>query len=111
MSFSNFDFISGIFYSITSTQTGLRGIELGTFLIKQAVQRLKDEFPEMGQFSTLSPAPGFRSWLLTSLQAAKKSGVKIFTDAEFKEIEEYLGRSVKTGHFLVAGAGLEPMTF
>jgi malonyl-CoA decarboxylase len=49
----------------------LQGIELGTFLIKQAVQRLKDEFPDMAQFSTLSPIPGFRSWLLTTLQNAK----------------------------------------
>ncbi len=51
-------FSLGIFYSITSTQTGLQGIELGTFLIKQAVQKLKDEFPGMNQFSTLSPIPG-----------------------------------------------------
>jgi malonyl-CoA decarboxylase len=85
-------YFSGIFYSITSTQTGLQGIELGTFLIKQAVQRLKDEFPEMNQFSTLSPIPGFRAWLLTTLQSAKKGEVKVFTEAENSELEEYLSR-------------------
>ncbi len=49
---------TAIFYSITSTQTGLQGIELGNSLIKQAVRKLKEEFPQMSQFSTLSPIPG-----------------------------------------------------
>ena len=49
---------TSIFYSITSTQTGLQGIELGNSLIKQAVKKLKEEFPTMSQFSTLSPIPG-----------------------------------------------------
>jgi malonyl-CoA decarboxylase len=83
---------AAIFYSITSTQTGLQGIELGTFLIKQAVQRLKDEFPDMNQFSTLSPIPGFRAWLLAMLQAVKKGESKIFTKSELTELEDYLGR-------------------
>ena len=51
---------TSIFYSITSTQTGLQGIELGNSLIKQAVKKLKEEFPSMNQFSTLSPIPGIR---------------------------------------------------
>ncbi len=51
---------SAIFYSITSTQTGLQGIELGTYLIKQAVRRLKEELPNISHFCTLSPIPGFR---------------------------------------------------
>ena len=51
---------AAIFYSITSTQTGLQGIELGTHLIKQAVRRLKEELPGLVHFSTLSPIPGFR---------------------------------------------------
>ena len=51
---------TAIFYSITSTQTGLQGIELGNSLIKQAVKKLREEFQTMSQFSTLSPIPGFR---------------------------------------------------
>lgn len=51
---------------------GLQGIELGTFLIKQAVQRLRDEMPSLAHFSSLSPIPGFRSWLLTTLASVKR---------------------------------------
>ena len=51
---------AAIFYSITSTQTGLQGIELGTHLIKQAVGNLREELPGLVHFSTLSPIPGFR---------------------------------------------------
>jgi len=63
---------SAIFYSITSTQKGLQGIELGTYLIKQAVKRLKEELPHLEHFSSLSPIPGFRAWLLAALQTAKR---------------------------------------
>ncbi len=51
---------AAIFYSISSTQTGLQGIELGTHLIKQAVQRIREELPGVQHYSTLSPIPGFR---------------------------------------------------
>ncbi|CAB9511636.1 Malonyl-CoA decarboxylase, mitochondrial [Seminavis robusta] len=54
------------FYSISNTQQGLtRGLGLGEFLIKQAVQQLKQEFHSgsIGTFVTLSPMPGFRKWV------------------------------------------------
>jgi malonyl-CoA decarboxylase len=54
---------TAIFYSITNCQTGLRGISFGNLLIKQVAQRLGQEFPKIKTFSTLSPIPGFRSWL------------------------------------------------
>ena len=54
---------TAIFYSITNCQTGLRGVSFGNLLIKQVAQRLGDEFPRIRTFATLSPVPGFRSWL------------------------------------------------
>jgi malonyl-CoA decarboxylase len=54
---------TAIFYSISNCQDGLRGISFGNFLIKQVVQELKAELPNLQQFSTLSPVPGFRRWL------------------------------------------------
>src|SRR6476660_713654 len=54
---------TAIFYSISSCQDGLRGISFGNFLIKQVVEELKAEFPQLKRFSTLSPVPGFRRWL------------------------------------------------
>jgi malonyl-CoA decarboxylase len=51
------------FYSITNCQTGLRGIQLGNFLIKQVVRELASELPQLSTFATLSPVPGFARWL------------------------------------------------
>jgi len=54
---------TAIFYSISNCQDGLRGISFGNFLIKQVVEDLKAELPQLTRFSTLSPIPGFRAWL------------------------------------------------
>jgi malonyl-CoA decarboxylase len=53
------------FYSITNCQEGLRGVSFGNFLIKQVVEELGREFSRLRTFATLSPIPGFRSWLDT----------------------------------------------
>jgi malonyl-CoA decarboxylase len=58
---------TAIFYSISNCQDGLRGISFGNFLIKQVVEELQAEFPQLKRFSTLSPAPGFRRWLTQQL--------------------------------------------
>ena len=54
---------TAIFYSISNTQTGLRGVSFGDSLIKRVVESLKLEFPHLKTFATLSPIPGFRGWL------------------------------------------------
>jgi malonyl-CoA decarboxylase len=51
------------FYSISNCQPGLRGINLGNFLIKQVAEHLQREFPKLRTFCTLSPVPGFAAWL------------------------------------------------
>ncbi|KAL2341323.1 hypothetical protein Fmac_009263 [Flemingia macrophylla] len=56
-----------LFYSISSTQPGLAGINLGKFLIKRVVTQVKREMPHISIFATLSPIPGFISWLLSKL--------------------------------------------
>jgi malonyl-CoA decarboxylase len=54
---------TAIFYSISSTQPGLRGVSFGDSLIKRVVETLKAEFPRLKTFATLSPIPGLRGWL------------------------------------------------
>ena len=54
---------TAIFYSISNTQAGLRGVSFGDSLIKNVVETLKMEFPRLKTFATLSPIPGFRAWL------------------------------------------------
>ncbi len=64
---------TAIFYSITNCQTGLRGISFGNLLIKQVAQRIGTEFPKIRTFATLSPIPGFRSWLRTVTPALRQT--------------------------------------
>lgn len=54
---------TAIFYSISNTQGGLRGVSFGDSLIKHVVETLKAEFPRLKTFATLSPIPRFRNWL------------------------------------------------
>ncbi|MDO9196901.1 malonyl-CoA decarboxylase [Rhodoferax sp.] len=54
---------TAVFYSISNTQPGLRGVSFGDSLIKRVVESLKAEFPRLKVFATLSPIPGFRAWL------------------------------------------------
>jgi malonyl-CoA decarboxylase len=64
---------TAIFYSISNCQDGLRGISFGNFLIKQVVEELQAELPNLKQFSTLSPIPGFRAWATKHLGDDEKS--------------------------------------
>ena len=54
---------TAVFYSISNTQKGLGGVSFGNFLIKQVVENLKGEGPDLKTFVTLSPVPGFARWL------------------------------------------------
>lgn len=54
---------TAVFYSISNTQRGLAGVSFGNFLIKQVVEELKAELPDIQTFVTLSPVPGFAAWL------------------------------------------------
>ncbi len=60
---------TAIFYSISNCQDGLRGVSFGNFLIKQVVEELKTELPQLRRFATLSPVPGFRRWMEIRLAA------------------------------------------
>jgi len=54
---------TAVFYSISNTQQGLKGVNLGDFLIKRVVDHLRHELPRLKTFATLSPIPGFREYL------------------------------------------------
>lgn len=59
-----------IFYSISSLELGLRGIDLGHRLIVASVDKMRSE-PDstLEQFSSLSPVPNFRRWLQANLDS------------------------------------------
>lgn len=61
---------AAIFYSISNTQRGLKGISFGEYLIKRVVAELSRDLPNLKTFATLSPVPGFRVWLEATLEKA-----------------------------------------
>lgn len=54
---------TAVFYSISTTQKGLKGISFGELLIKAVVEQLRRERPQLSTWVTLSPLPGFADWL------------------------------------------------
>jgi len=54
---------TAMFYSISNCQPGLRGFSFGNLLLGRAIERLQAEMPWLRRFATISPIPGFRSWL------------------------------------------------
>uniref|UniRef100_A0A1B6GPL9 Malonyl-CoA decarboxylase C-terminal domain-containing protein n=1 Tax=Cuerna arida TaxID=1464854 RepID=A0A1B6GPL9_9HEMI len=74
-----------IFYSISATQKGLQGIDLGNYIIKQAAKELHSEYSHVTKFSTLSPIPTFRQWLTEKMKNAER-GDDVFPRDEWKEI-------------------------
>jgi len=67
-----------VFYSISNCEPGLRGVSMGNFLIKRVAEHLKNEFPSLRTFVTLSPIPGFMDWVIGGAKLAEvdpKTGV------------------------------------
>src|SRR5699024_7777233 len=54
---------TAVFYSINNSFDGLVGISFGSFLIKQVIDAVRQELPQLENFVTFSPIPGFRKWL------------------------------------------------
>lgn len=78
---------TAVFYSISNCQDGLRGISFGNFLIKQVVEDLTRAIPSLKTFVTLSPIPGFSTWL----ERAKASQILTYLDPTQLAILDELG--------------------
>ncbi|KAL5010786.1 hypothetical protein ScPMuIL_013091 [Solemya velum] len=85
---------TAVFYSITSTQRGLQSVDLGNYLIKQVVRELQAEFPRLNQFSSMSPIPGFREWLIGEINKQShnegESKRNLLTEEECESLKLFL---------------------
>jgi malonyl-CoA decarboxylase len=79
---------TAVFYSISNCQEGLRGVPLGNFLIKQVVDELKRELPDLRTFVTLSPVPGFVGWLRRERTASTATWLSDDDRRTLAEIDE-----------------------
>jgi malonyl-CoA decarboxylase len=64
---------TAMFYSISNCQPGLRGFSFGNALLSRVIDRLRAEMPWIRRFATISPIPGFRSWLAKSAGSINSS--------------------------------------
>jgi malonyl-CoA decarboxylase len=72
------------FYSISNCQPGLKGVNLGNFLIKRVAQELQKEFSNLKTFCTLSPIPSFNGWL-SKVPELRSSRIKPTTLKQLNE--------------------------
>jgi malonyl-CoA decarboxylase len=72
---------TAIFYSISNTQDGLRGVSFGNFLLKRVVDDLKRDFPRLKTFATLSPMPGLASWVRKHPRELVDAGISLDAEA------------------------------
>jgi len=91
---------AAIFYSINNTQTGLRGISFGNFLIKQVLIELTQECPWIKLTSTLSPMPRFAAMLRKWFEADTPPQVRF---------EAILQRHSSSLEQLAAQSGIDTM--
>ncbi len=90
------------FYSISNCQPGLKGVNLGNFLIKRVAEALQGELPQIRQFCTLSPVPSFRSFL----QAKEPLPMGILPEEKIRAMEKL--RSSALERLAAAGHGPLP---
>lgn len=98
---------TAIFYSISNTQSGLRGVSFGNFLLKRVIDDLKRDYPRLAAFATLSPLPTLRRWA----EKHPEEWAYAFPAAELERIARYGARaeapvrSADDVRLLLAGEG------
>ena len=78
---------TAVFYSISNTQKGLRGISFGDLLLKRVIEDFRHDLPRIQVFATLSPMPGFRKWL----EKALAGNTPVLPEADAARIAETTG--------------------
>ena len=82
------------FYSISNCQEGLMRVTLGNFLIKRVLFEIQEEHPEIKNFGTLSPLPGFATWFM-SLDKGKLKN--ILKDYDISKLDFLRSPNLKIG--------------
>ncbi len=68
---------------------------MGQSLIKRALRALQAEIPTLERFSTLSPIPGFRSWLLQQLRETERGRQTVLTNFNWRDAQSLIRTSAE----------------
>lgn len=91
-----------VFYSISNCQAGLRGVSFGNFLIKQVVEDLRRELPNLETFVTLSPVPGFARWLKAERAAPSVLDADLLAQLEWLDQPDWHSNPVQSAALVPA---------
>jgi len=83
---------TAVFYSISNCQKGLAGVSFGNFLIKQVVDALAHDLPNLRTFATLSPLPDFRAWMDEQLDSPEEGTAELFSRQEAEALRTAAGQ-------------------
>ena len=61
-----------LIHSLHKSHTGLHGVDVGSFMMKQLLLSLKQAHPYLQRFVTMSPIPGFRRYLSIHLALLRR---------------------------------------
>ncbi|CAM9458160.1 unnamed protein product [Chrysoparadoxa australica] len=94
-----------VFYSISASKGGLRGVQLGDSLIQRVCHELKAELPQLSTTATLSPIPKFVSWLCSKVdqqlrlleQGSVHLSLPLLTEGEMMALTQVLQREASSG--------------
>lgn len=86
---------TAVFYSINNTQEGLAGIGLGKVLIFWVVDRIRKDSPEIENFVTLSPLPGFWKRYLRRILTEEGLSFELTRDAFSNEFSDRARKTIR----------------
>ena len=95
---------TAVFYSISNCQPGLLGVNLGTALIEQVVDRLRRDLPQLQHFVTLSPIPGFQRVALEDDARGRPPSPRTRAAARGARARAHPGVAGRVGHRRVDSA-------
>ena len=101
------------FYSISSLRSGLSGMGLAEHLIHSAVEYLQGTVPSILTFCTLSPVPGFCTWLGEKMKRSSDSeqSLPVPSDTVIATVREIIGESESSDStFEILDASLNRLT-
>uniref|UniRef100_K3WUN5 Cyclic nucleotide-binding domain-containing protein n=1 Tax=Globisporangium ultimum (strain ATCC 200006 / CBS 805.95 / DAOM BR144) TaxID=431595 RepID=K3WUN5_GLOUD len=80
-----------IFYAISNSNGGLRGLNIASHLLFLTIERMSSQFPECHTSATLSPVPGFGTWIRKVLSSDPTISRRLFTTEQSQRISMKCG--------------------
>ena len=99
---------TAIFYSINNAQNGLAGLGLAKVLILRVTEALRDRYPTLKTYATLSPIPGFWNRYLRPILEGGGGEFAVGRRDVMERISEKARQAILRRHREIGGEGDTP---